>query len=221
MEYKYAPAEIERTSLSIIDRELRELGISLPPDHAPVVKRVIHATADFDFAGTLTFTQSAIPRALEALRQGVPVITDTNMARAGVSGPGLSRLGGETLCFMADPEVAEAAKREGGTRAAAAVRYAAARWPNAVFAVGNAPTALFQLAKEIERGCRPALVIAVPVGFVNVAEAKERIWETCLAHEVPAIMARGRKGGSTVAAAVCNALIYAAADMTDPEKRGW
>lgn len=221
MEYKTAPADIERTSLSIIERELAQMGIHLSPEQAPVVKRVIHATADFDFAETLTFTQSAVRRALDALGQGVSVITDTNMAKAGLSRPGLKKLGGEALCFMADPEVASRAKREGSTRAVAAVRYAAARWPNGVFAVGNAPTALFRLAEEIEGGCRPSLVIAVPVGFVNVTEAKERIWETCLAYDIPAILARGRKGGSTVAAAVCNALIYAAADMTDPEKRGW
>lgn len=221
MEYKYAPADIERTSLSIIGRELDTLGIRLPAEHAPVVKRVIHATADFDFAQTLAFSRSAVPRALDALRQGVPVVTDTNMAKAGISLPGLKKLGGEVLCFMADPDVAETAKREGSTRAAAAFRHAAACWPNAIFAVGNAPTALFQLAMEIESGCRPALVVAVPVGFVNVTEAKERIWETCLTNDIPAIMSRGRKGGSTVAAAVCNALIYAAADMTDPEKRGW
>ena len=221
MEHKYVPADIERTSLSIIERELDERGIRLPPEQAPVVKRVIHATADFDYAEAMAFTHSSVPRALEALRQGVPVITDTNMAKAGVSRPGLKKLGGEALCFMADPEVAAQAKREGTTRAAAAMQYAAARWPNGIFAVGNAPTALFRLAEEIEGGCRPSLIIAVPVGFVNVTEAKERIWKTCLAYDVPAIVAWGRKGGSTVAAAVCNALIYAAADMTDPEKRGW
>lgn len=221
MEYKRDPAGIERTSLSIIDRELADRGIPLSGDQAPVVRRVIHATADFDFAETLTFTPEAVRRAVEALRRGVPVITDTNMARAGVSASGLAKLGGEVLCFMADPEIAARARAAGTTRAVAAMEYAAARWPGGIFAVGNAPTALFQLAEEIEGGRRPALVIAVPVGFVNVAEAKERMLETCLAHDIPAIVARGRKGGSSVAAAVCNALIYAAADLSDPAKRGW
>lgn len=221
MERSMTPADIERTSLSIIDRELEALGIRLPAEQAPIVKRVIHATADFDFAETLAFTPDAVPRALQALRRGIPIITDTNMAKAGISRLGLERLGGETLCFMADPAVASEAKHADTTRAVAAVRHAAAGYPNAIFAVGNAPTALLQLAEEIKGGCRPALVIAVPVGFVNVVEAKELIWEACLAHDIPAVAARGRKGGSTVAAAVCNALIYAAADMTDPKKRGW
>lgn len=221
MEYKHTPAEIERTSLSIIDRELESRGIVLPPEEAPVVRRVIHTTADFDFAETLTFTPQAVSRALSALSQGATIITDTNMAKAGVSASGLTRLGGQALCFMADPDVAARAKGEGTTRAVAAVKYAAAHWPTAMFAVGNAPTALFQLADEIEAGCRPSLVVAVPVGFVNVVEAKEKIWETCLAHDIPAIVARGRKGGSPVAAAICNALIYAAADLADPAQRGW
>ena len=221
MEHKHTPADIERTSLAIIEEELARMGIVLPPDQAPVVRRVIHATADFDFAGTLTFTEGAVPKALEALNKGTPIITDTNMAKAGLSSPGIAGLGGQAFCFMADPQVAARAKAEGTTRAVAAMKYAAAHWPDAVFAIGNAPTALFQLAEEIEAGARPSLVAAVPVGFVNVVEAKEAILATCQAHGVPAIVAQGRKGGSSVAAAICNALIYAAADMTDPARRGW
>ncbi len=221
MAYKKSPADIERTSMEIIEGELKERGIVLTPDRVPVVRRVIHTTADFDYARTLDFTPEAVPRALDALGRGVPIITDTNMAKAGVSAPGLGKLGGEVLCFMADPDVAARARQEGTTRAVAAVKHASAHWPHAVYAVGNAPTALFQLAEEIERGCRPALVVAVPVGFVNVVEAKEKIWQTCLDYDIPAIVARGRKGGSPVAAAICNALLYAAADMTDPGKRGW
>lgn len=221
MEDKHTPAEIERTSLTIIDRELEELGVRLPPAHAPVIKRVIHATADFDFVKALDFTPQAVSRAVAALSRGVTVITDTNMARAGVSAMGLEKLNGQAVCLMADPDVAARARREGTTRAASAMCHAAARWPDGIFAVGNAPTALLRLAEEIDRGCRPSLVIAVPVGFVNVVEAKEKIWETCLARDIPAIVARGRKGGSSVAAAVCNALIYLAADMTDPARRGW
>ena len=215
------PADIERNSLSIIEEELARQGILLPPEEAPVVKRVIHATADFDFASTLTFTPGAVPQGIASLKNWIPVITDTNMARAGISTAGLRKLGGEVLCFMADQEVAAEARRAGTTRAAAAVRYAATRYPSAVFALGNAPTALLELAEKIEGGYRPALVIAVPVGFVNVVEAKERILAVCQACGVPAIAAMGRKGGSSVAAAVCNALLYQAADMTDPASRGW
>ena len=116
---------------------------------------------------------------------------------------------------------AAAAKAEGTTRAVASMRRAAAEHPNAVFAVGNAPTALLTIAEEIENGLRPALVIGVPVGFVNVVESKERLFAVCESHGVPAIVAMGRKGGSNVAAAICNALIYSAAEMLDPTARGW
>ena len=219
MEQKYDPAEIERNSMAIIDRELNERGIILPENSAAVIKRVIHTTADFDYVENLRFTNGAGSLALDALKKGVPIVTDTNMAKSGVSVSGLRKLNGEAICLMADPEVAAKAKREGTTRAVAAMETAAARWPNAVFAVGNAPTALFQLAEEIKNGCRPSLVIAVPVGFVNVVEAKEEIWSVCQEHKIPTIVAHGRKGGSTVAAAICNALIYSAAGMTDPANR--
>ena len=219
MEKKYDPAEIERNSMAIIDRELKERGIILPEDCASVIKRVIHTTADFDYVENLRFTNGAVSLALGALKKGIPVITDTNMAKSGVSVSGLRKMGGEAICLMADPEVAAKAKGEGTTRAVAAMETAADRWPDAVFAVGNAPTALFQLAEEIKNGCRPSLVIAVPVGFVNVVEAKDEIWSVCQEHKIPTIVARGRKGGSTVAAAICNALIYSAAGMTDPANR--
>ena len=218
---KHTPADIERTSLAIIDGELSARGVVLAWDQAPVIRRVIHTTADFDFAESMVFSPHAVSRALEALGRGVPGVTDTNMARSGVSSAGLSRLGGQVFCLMADPAVAEQARREGTTRAVAAVRRAVLQWPEAVYAFGNAPTALLQLAEEIESGVRPSLVIAAPVGFVNVVEAKERIWRTCLDYDVPIIAAMGRKGGSPVAAAICNALVYQAADLTDPVKRGW
>ena len=219
MEQKYDPAEIERTSMAIIERELSKRRIVLPEDHAAVVKRVIHTTADFDYVENLRFTDGAVSLALEALKNGISIVTDTNMAKAGVSISGLRKLGGEAICLMADPEVAAKAKGEGTTRAVSAMETAAARWPNAVFAVGNAPTALFQLAEEIRKGCRPSLIIAVPVGFVNVVEAKDMIWSVCQEYSIPVIVACGRKGGSTVAAAICNALIYSAAGMTDPSNR--
>lgn len=207
--------------MDIIAAELAQRGIVLPPEIAPVVKRVIHTTADFDYAGTLAFTPQAVQRGILALTGGQTIITDTNMAKAGVSKPGLERLKGRVECFMADPDVAETAKRSGTTRAAAAMDKAAALYPGAVLAIGNAPTALFRIAERMEEGLRPALVIGVPVGFVNVVEAKEQILDLCRRLDVPAIVALGRKGGSNVAAAICNALIYMAADLLDPAKRGW
>ncbi len=217
----HLPADIERTSISIITRELDELGLTPPPETAAVVKRVIHTTADFDYAKNLRFTPGAVQAAVRALQRGVVIVTDTNMALAGISRPGLAKLGCEAVCYMADPAVAEAAKQAGTTRAVAAMHRAAREHPGAILAVGNAPTALLTIAEEIEAGLRPALVIGVPVGFVNVVESKETLFAVCEQHGVPAIAAMGRKGGSNVAAAICNALVYSAAEMLDPSARGW
>ena len=217
----HLPADIERTSISIITRELDELGLTPLPETAAVVKRVIHTTADFDYAKNLRFTPGAVQAAVRALQRGAVIVTDTNMALAGISRPGLAKLGCEAVCYMADPAVAEAAKQAGTTRAVAAMHRAAREHPGAVFAVGNAPTALLTIAEEIEAGLRPALVIGVPVGFVNVVESKETLFAICEQHGVPAIAAMGRKGGSNVAAAICNALVYSAAEMLDPSARGW
>ena len=218
---KQRPGEIERGSMAIIEAELEARGITLDAENAAVIRRCIHASADFDYAETLRFTPGAVSLAAEALRQGADIVTDTNMALAGISRTGLEKLGGRAFCFMAEPEIAAAAKTGGTTRAVAAMDYAAAQHPRAIRAVGNAPTALFRLADQIEAGLRPALVIGVPVGFVNVVESKERILAVCRAHEVPAIVALGRKGGSSVAAAIVNALIYTAAGLLDPAARGW
>ena len=217
----HLPADIERTSISIITRELDELGLTPPPETAAVVKRVIHTTADFDYAKNLRFTPGAVQAAVRALQRGAVIVTDTNMALAGISRPGLAKLGCEAVCYMADPAVAEAAKQAGTTRAVAAMHRAAREHPGAILAVGNAPTALLTIAEEIEAGLQPALVIGVPVGFVNVVESKETLFAVCEQHGVPAIAAMGRKGGSNVAAAICNALIYSAAEMLDPSARGW
>ena len=217
----HLPADIERTSLAIITEELSRMGLVFPENTAPVVKRVIHTTADFDYAQNLRFTPGAVAAGIAALRSGTPIVTDTTMALAGISKPGLAKLGTTALCYVADPEVAAAAKQQGTTRAVAAVHKAAAAYPGAILAVGNAPTALLTIADQIEAGLRPALVIGVPVGFVNVVESKERLFAVCQEHGVPAIAAMGRKGGSTVAAAICNALVYSAAEMLDPKARGW
>ena len=215
------PSDIERTSLGIITTELASMGITLPDENAAVIKRVIHASADFDYAETLRFTEHACQRIAKTLTKGAVIVTDTNMARAGISAGAMKKLGCEAVCYMADPRAAESAKAENTTRAAASMRIAMEEHSKAVFAIGNAPTALFELCRLMEDGARPATVIAVPVGFVNVVEAKEEIFKTCAALGIPCVAAMGRKGGSTIAAAVCNALLYTAADQLDPAKRGW
>lgn len=217
----HLPADIERTSMSIIEAELKERGIVLQPATAAVIKRVIHTTADFEYADTLRFTPDAVALGVQALRRGVPIVTDTNMARAGISKPSLQKLGTQVYCFMAEEAVAQQARKNGTTRAVAAMRHAAETLPGALLAVGNAPTALLEIADLIEGGLRPALVVGVPVGFVNVVESKQRLMRVCEAAGVPAIAAMGRKGGSNVAAAICNALLYTALDTIDPANRGW
>lgn len=215
------PADIENTSMAIISRELEQRGICPEPGTEAVVKRVIHATADFDYADNLRFTQGAVEQGIQALLRGTPIVTDTNMALAGVSKPSLQVLGIEAMCFMAHEMVIEQAKANGTTRAVAAMDLAAQRCPGAILAVGNAPTALFEITALMERGLRPGLVIGVPVGFVNVVESKERVLAACQAYGVPAIVALGRKGGSTVATAILNALLYTATQTLDPTARGW
>lgn len=215
------PSDIESNSMAIITAELAEKGISLEPGTESVVRRVIHTTADFDYATNLTFTKDAVRLGSAALAGGAPIVTDTNMAKAGISKPALHKLGSDVFCYMADSDVAAAAKAAGTTRAVTAMRHAAALHPRSVYAVGNAPTALLQLSELIRTGFRPALIIGVPVGFVNVVESKEELLRTCETYDVPAIVALGRKGGSNVAAAVCNALLYAAADLQNPEDRNW
>lgn len=205
----HTPGGIEGESMRIIQQELEDMGITLEPDCADVVRRAIHTTADFDYAKNLVFTPGAAAAGASALRTGTPIVTDTNMARSGINQKACAQLGVERFCYMADPEVARAAKEHGTTRAVAAVDRWAQEHPNAIFAVGNAPTALLRMCELMEAGkLRPALVIAVPVGFVNVVESKEEMLTLCRKQNVPAIVAMGRKGGSTVAAAICNALLY-------------
>lgn len=199
------PSEIEKRSFEIIESELAERNKPLDPATKPVVLRVIHATADFDFYDNLKFSEKAVETALSLLKNGAVIVTDTNMAKTGINKPALERLGCTVECFMSDPQVAQAAAEHGTTRAAAAVDKAARIEKPVIFACGNAPTALIRLSELIEAGkFRPALVIAAPVGFVNVVQSKELIMQS----GVPYIAAVGRKGGSTVAAAICNALLY-------------
>ena len=173
------PGDIERTSMSIIAAELAERGVVLPPEQEAVVKRVIHTTADFDYANNLRFTPGAAELGQAALKRGVPIVTDTNMAKAGISKPSLEAFGCTLRCFMAEPEVARLARERGLTRAAVSMERAAQEYPGAILAVGNAPTALLRIAELMEEGLRPALVIAVPVGFVNVVESKELLFAAC------------------------------------------
>ena len=197
------PADIDRRSMEIIEEELGE--ICLPPMEKDVIKRVIHTSADFDYARTLRFSDAAVERGLAALRQGCTIVTDTNMACTGISQAALDKLGCRKVCFMADADVAAEAKAKGTTRAAACMDKACRLEGPVIIAVGNAPTALIRLHELMEQGdIRPELVIAVPVGFVNVVYAKELI----MAGRAPYIAAKGRKGGSNVAAAICNALLY-------------
>ncbi|MBR1606729.1 MAG: precorrin-8X methylmutase [Clostridia bacterium] len=194
------PMDIERRSMEIIEAELQ---VALPEEIKPIVKRVIHATADFSFAETLHFTPGAVPLMRELLISGGTVITDTNMALAGISKPALAKLGASVHCFMAEDDVAREAKERGQTRAYVSMEKALALPGKKLLVCGNAPTFLFPLL-EMEKPPEDVAVIGVPVGFVNVVEAKERLWNS----GIPCIAALGRRGGSNVAAAIVNALLY-------------
>ena len=202
------PEDIEKTSFAIIEQELREKGREIPEEKKHVILRVIHTTADFEYLDTLMFSDGVLETASGAIRCGARIVTDTTMAMAGINKRKLASFGGEVRCYIADPDVAEQAALEGKTRSAAAVdkavREAEQSGVPLIFAVGNAPTALLALEEKIRQGYRPELVVAVPVGFVNVVEAKERIMRS----GVPFICSRGRKGGSNVAAAIINAILY-------------
>ncbi len=199
------PEEIEKRSFEIISKELEEQGIKIPKEQEMVTKRVIHTSADFDYTKTLVFSKNAVQIAKELIISGADIVTDTNMALAGINKKILARFGGEAHCFMADAEVARIAKERGTTRAAISMERASMLNKPVIFAIGNAPTALIQLYEMMGEGIwKPAFIIGVPVGFVNVEVAKELIIGT----EVPHIVNRGRKGGSNVAAAICNALLY-------------
>lgn len=201
------PTEIEKRSFEIITEELKRRGEEdkILPENELVVKRVIHTTADFEYVENLCISQGAVAKGIAAIKNGACIVTDTQMAKSGINKKKLAQFGGEVFCFMSDEDVALKAKQEGTTRATASMEKAASLNKPLIFAVGNAPTALVKLYEMIEEGrIRPELIIGVPVGFVNVVEAKELILQT----KIPYIVARGRKGGSNVAAAICNAMLY-------------
>ena len=198
------PMDIEKRSFEIITEEL---GYDLPEKEAPIIKRCIHTSADFDYAKNLCFSEDVVEKALKALKSGACIVTDTQMAKSGINKKALAKYGGEVYCFMSDADVAETAKKNGTTRATASMDKAAEMSKPLIFAIGNAPTALVRLYELIEDGkLKPELIIGVPVGFVNVVQSKELIMQA----EVPYIVAKGRKGGSNIAACICNALLYMA-----------
>lgn len=211
------PGDIEKRSMEIIGEELAARGITLDPEQDPVIRRAIHTSADFDYAETLAFSEDAVRKARELIAAGADIVTDTNMALTGINKKSISAFGGVVRCYMADEDVAREAKERGITRASVSMEHAArdimASGRKTIFAVGNAPTALITLRNMYDEGIfTPDFVIGVPVGFVNVVEAKELILET----DIPHIVNRGRKGGSNVAAAIVNALVYG---MRKPELR--
>ena len=188
------PMDIEKRSFEIITEELGDT--KLIPGTELVVKRCIHTSADFDYAENLCFSENVIQKAMDAIKEGACIVTDTQMAKSGINKRALARYGGEVYCFMSDEDVAALAKKNGTTRATD---------KKLIFAIGNAPTALVRLYELIQEGkLDPELIIGVPVGFVNVVQSKELIMEA----GVPYIVAKGRKGGSNIAACICNALLY-------------
>lgn len=200
---RLGPMDIEKRSFEIITEE--SAGRIPDDERAMIIKRVVHTSADFDYIDNLCFSENAVKIAQDALRKGAWIVTDTTMALSGINKRSLHLAGGEAHCFIGDEDVAEEARRQGVTRASVCVDKAARLGRPVIYAAGNAPTALIRLYELIQAGTfRPELIIGVPVGFVNVVQSKELIMQT----DVPYIVARGRKGGSNVAAAICNALLY-------------
>ena len=202
------PQEIEKRSFEIITEELG--NVELDPLQAPIIKRAIHTSADFDYLENLTFSEQAVLKFHDAIKNGACIVTDTQMAKSGINKKELAKSRGAVYCFMSDDDVAEIAKKQGSTRAVASMEKACTLDKPLIFAIGNAPTALVRLYELLGEGkLHPCGIIGVPVGFVNVVEAKELIMRA----PVPYIVARGRKGGSNIAAAICNALLYELRDM--------
>ena len=195
------PEEIEALSFKIIDKEAPPHHFSF--DQWSIVRRMIHTSADFEYVKSVRFHKHAIARGLEAIKNGENIITDTNMARVGIRKSDLERFGTQVKCFMADPEVGRIALKTGITKAKAAVDAAISDMENGIYVVGNAPTALLRLIELVKRKkAKPALIIGLPVGFVNAAESKANLIEM----DYPYISNIGRKGGSNIAASVVNAL---------------
>ncbi|MCQ2071268.1 MAG: precorrin-8X methylmutase [archaeon] len=197
------PREIEEKSMETITKELN--GRTWPEPEFSIVKRCIHTSADFDYADNLVFSENAANIGIEALKNGAHIVTDTKMAFSGINKNKLESMGGEAHCFISDPDVVEAARNSGCTRSTICMQKGAKLGKPVIFVIGNAPTALIELYRLIkEEGLKPALIVGVPVGFVNVVESKELI----MTAGVPYIVAKGRKGGSNIAASIINAMLY-------------
>ena len=197
------PREIEQRSMETITKELN--GLTWPEPEFSVIKRCIHTSADFDYADNLCFSPNACQIGIEALKNGADIVTDTKMAMSGINKNKLATLGGQVHCYISDPDVVEEAKARGCTRSTVSMERGARIQKPVIFVIGNAPTALIELDRLIKEGAvKPALIVGVPVGFVNVVESKELIMQA----GVPYIVARGRKGGSNIGAAIINALLY-------------
>ena len=197
------PMEIEKRSFEIIQEELGDH--KLEPEYDLLIRRVIHTTADFEYVDTLAFSEHAMQKLMDAIRNGCDIVTDTTMAMSGINKKTLMQFGGQVHCFIGDADVAEEAKARGVTRSLVSMEKATKMNKPLIFAICNAPTALYSICDLYRAGkLNPEMVIGVPVGFVNVVEAKEEIIKTIPNY----IVARGRKGGSNVAAAIVNAVLY-------------
>ncbi|MDK2919078.1 MAG: precorrin-8X/cobalt-precorrin-8 methylmutase [Candidatus Petromonas sp.] len=203
MSYIKDPMEIEKRSFEIITEELGDK--TFPEDIGKVIKRIIHTTADFQYADITVIKDGALQKAKQAIKRGENVVTDTKMAMAGINKRKLGEFGGQVFNYVSDEDVATKAKELGITRSIVGMRKAVKENPEGIFVIGNAPTALFELIRQIKEGnVRPSLIVGVPVGFVGAAESKEELFKL----DVPYIVTRGRKGGSTVAASIINAILY-------------
>lgn len=201
------PGEIETLSFKIIEDEAG--GHGFDGRHWPLVRRMVHTSADFEYIKSVRFHPGAVEAGINAIKRGCPIFTDTNMARVGIRKGEIAGFGGEVRCFMADGDVADRAREEGITRAEAAVDKAAPLMDGGIYVIGNAPTALLRLMALVKEGkVKPALIIGLPVGFVNAAESKAELEEM----DYPFITNHGRKGGSNVAASIVNALAIQAAE---------
>lgn len=199
------PMDIEAKSFEILTSILDEQGKEVDPRYEHIIKRCIHTTADFDYADSMYFTEGVTERITDAIEKGAVIVTDTKMAQSGINKKIIEEKGGQVLCFIGDEDVAKEAKERGVTRALVSMEKAAKLGKPVIFAIGNAPTALISIVDLYNEGkLDPVAVIGVPVGFVNVVESKERLIES----GIPCIVARGRKGGSNVAAAIINAIQY-------------
>lgn len=199
------PQDIEKKSFEIITGILAEMGKSVDERYEKIIKRCIHTSADFEYADSMHFSNGVDSVIIEALKNGADIVTDTQMAKSGINKTTLAKYGGQVHCFIADEDVASEAKERGVTRSFVSMEKASRLGKPVIFAIGNAPTALIALSELIKSGSiSPVAIIGVPVGFVNVVESKELIMQL----DTPCIIAKGRKGGSNIAAAICNALLY-------------